>query len=92
MKLKSMYLVDLYRGSYKGDDFRSKQFDELLLKVHIKIVLVDESYFGNKIKKESQVKFIWIFFSIPIKCNRIEYELAIRTYMDRTYSGVSKNK
>ena len=48
MKLKSMYLVDLYRGSYKGNDFRSKQFDELLLKVHIKIVLVDESYFGNK--------------------------------------------
>lgn len=58
MKLKSIYLVDLYRGSYKGDDFRSKQFDELLLKVHIKIVLVDESYFGNK---KSQVEFFWLF-------------------------------
>ena len=57
MKLKSIYLVDLYRGSYniKGDDFRSKQFDEFLLKVHIKIVLVDESYFGNKKSK------FWLF-------------------------------
>ncbi|GHE25312.1 hypothetical protein GCM10017674_82460 [Streptomyces gardneri] len=58
MKLKSIYLVDPYRRSYKGDDFRSKQFDEFLLKVHIKIVLVDESYFGNK---KSKVEFFWLF-------------------------------
>ena len=74
-------------GSYEGDPLFLDR--TILLKVHIKIVLVDESYFGNK---KSKVKFIWAILSIPKKCNQIKYELAIRTYMDRTYKGVSKNK
>ena len=47
-------------------EFGSKQFDELLLKVHIIIVLGDESYFGNK---KSKIKFIFVILPIPIKCN-----------------------
>lgn len=57
--------------------------------VHIKLVLVDKSSFGNK---KSKVKTILGILPISIKCNRIKYELAIRTYMDRTYNGVSKTK
>ena len=47
-------------------EFGSKQFDELFLKVHIIVVLVDESYFGNK---KSKIQFIFVIFPIPIKCN-----------------------
>jgi len=35
---------------------------------HIRIVLVDESYFGVK---KGKVKFIWVIRSIPIECNWI---------------------
>ena len=85
-------------GSYEGYVIilDLNKFDELPLKVpiklvlvHTKLVLVNESSFGNK---KSKVKIIWGILSISIKCNRMKYELAIRTYMDRTYKGVSKTK
>jgi hypothetical protein len=55
-------------GSYEGYviilDLTNNQFDEFFLKVHIKLVLVDESFFGNK---KSKVKLILDILSIPIK-------------------------
>lgn len=42
--------------------------NQLLLMFHIRIVLVDESYFGVK---KGKVKFIWVIRSIPIECNWI---------------------
>lgn len=49
------------------------------------MTLADESFFENKEKRK--IKFVWIIFSILIND-----ELATRTYMDRTYSTVSKTK
>lgn len=55
-------------GSYEGYvisldliNLMNYSFNELLLKVPIKLVLVDESYFGNR---KTKVKFIWDILSI----------------------------
>ena len=69
MESQCIYMyVDIHSGIIRGGCyfFISNQLDEILLTVHIIIGLVDESYFGNK---KSQVKFIWVIPSIPIKCN-----------------------
>lgn len=56
-------------GSYEGYvisldliNLMNYSFNELLLKVPIKLVLVDESYFGNR---KTKVKFIWDILLIP---------------------------
>lgn len=70
---KPMFLYIFYicvdRGSYEGAPlyFKSNEFDEFLLKIHIRIVRVEESYFGKKKK----VKFIWASLPLQIKSNRI---------------------
>lgn len=57
IKSRCIYMyVDIYSGIIREKIcyyFRSNQFDELLRKVHINLVLVDGSDFGNK---KSQVK------------------------------------
>lgn len=62
----SMY-VDIYSGIIRERVcyyFRSNQFDELILKVHINLVLVDESDFGNK---KSQMNL-----GYSLNCNKMQ--------------------